>query len=574
VNGTPPALPGGPAGRPVGIAARVEAAGRYLVEVGGEATSAEIGQGAGCTSTKMRGELLQRLAADELITRPPGRARLTPAGWARFSGQVLDVGAGDVVDQALAGWPTAHRAFLELLLSAVIARHHLREVPDEHLGFMAIGETGTGKNAMADLVVHLFGLSPHLTRLHLPAQAVGAVLGRRERVEGGGYRLEASPVTRQPFVFFDEIDKADPDVRKAAWSYFQGQRELLIDGHVHELLPTPMLAANPPRSGDRLAIARPEYRRRSVVLDTGYRRGRAGDLQRMLRGYYATATTNRLDLSRLVPPATAMSQAGLAVLDVAQTQLTDAGLEEFPGSRALAQVALGRAALMGTHDLTLAAYATVVSYLLATETVEGQVRPGWGADAASVRAAFGTDHADRLLAAIEDGRAERAHARRVRDRRVLEGRMAAATAHHEVVEFRDRLAAHIDQTRAAIDAQQLRGASRDVLATAKGLRGRLAEVRTEVLSADNLDELRALAQVVAEPLHRADQLRAAVDERRRQLADERAEQARARRGAHVRGPAQGPARRRASAAEGEPAPDPQHRAAAGAGVGAAHHDRR
>jgi hypothetical protein len=517
-----------------GPAARAELAGRHLVEVGGAAPSVELGQVAGCTNATRRTEMLQLMRAQGWITSARGTVRLSHEGWARWSALVPDTGAGQVLDRALAGWPYAHRAFLELLLSATVARHHLgTEHPDTHLGFMAIGETGTGKSVMAELVVRLLGLDSALAIVDLPAQSVSAVLGRRERVEGGEVRLIPSPFTRQPFLLLDEADKADPDVRRRAWSYFQGKTRVTVGGEVYELAPTPMLAANPTSTrgtsaGDRYAALRPEYRRRSVVLDTGYMRGHDGQLERLMRTYDAgPAATDRLSLARLAPPDRHLSAAGHEVLESLREVLTEAGREEFPGVRFLATAALGRAALMGTRDHALAAYATGCSYLWATETVPGQVIADWVLPVAALREYLGAE-AEVLVEAMARARAGREDRRRQEDQRRRDAQLSRDLTRGDVLEARGALLAQLEQVRQGIAGHQLYGASTEVKSRAKGLRDRLADLRERASAAATGEDVRAAATAAQDAIQRAQQLRAEQLARRQAIEEEKAEAVRQR----------------------------------------------
>ena len=226
---------------------RVEDAGPWLAKAGGAAAPGELGAALGLTNRVRQAEVLTDLSDEAgLIVRGRGRVRLTPEGWARFAG-IGPGSAGEVLDRVLAGWPARLRAFIELLVCSIIARHHLAEAYPRHphLGFMAIGETGTGKSAMADLVCHLFGFDQDQTSVHTPAETAGSLLGRRTQT-GEGWAWEPAPMTRLPFVFLDEFDKAERAVQRVAWNYFRGTVATQAEGDVHQLRPTPMLAVNPP----------------------------------------------------------------------------------------------------------------------------------------------------------------------------------------------------------------------------------------------------------------------------------------------------------------------------------------
>jgi len=262
---------------------RREDAGRWLATAGGTCSPGQLAAALE-TNRARQADVLADLEAAGLVTRRGATVALTTEGWMRFAG-VGPGSAGVVLDEVLTGWPAAHRAFLELLVCAVVVRHHLptyRRHP--HLGFMVLGETGSGKTAMAELVCHLFGLDIPSVTVHTPAQTAGSLLGRRASTSDG-YVWEPAPMTKRPLVFLDEFDKTPEPVQRQAWLYFQGYVETQAEGLVHQLRAVPLLAANPPARGERLAALRPEYRRRSVVLDAAGASTRA--LERHLKGFYA-----------------------------------------------------------------------------------------------------------------------------------------------------------------------------------------------------------------------------------------------------------------------------------------------
>jgi hypothetical protein len=382
----------------------VEAAGRFLAKVGGSAAPGEVGAEFGWNKMRQT-EALGDLAKANLIERSRTLVKLTAAGWARFGG--LGPGeAGAVLDRVLDGWPPEHHAFITLLVCSTIARHHLGTLyPSGHLGFIAIGETGTGKTSPGLFACHLFGFDAVDHTLQLPAETGGSVLGRREQVPGcPGYRLVTNPAADLPFVLLDEFDKADGPTQRRTWPYMLGEREVKTEGDRHVLRPTPLLTLNPPQRGDRYAALQPATRKRCVVLDTGWMRGRGAELGRMLRTFYEAADPrDRLALDRLKPPQRLAPEA-VQVLEqlAAGTTLTEAGREEFPGVRSLELAALGRCALLGPQaDHVGAAVQTVIDYLIVTQTVAGQVEAGWGFDMATVRDYLGDGgQADQIEAAL------------------------------------------------------------------------------------------------------------------------------------------------------------------------------
>jgi len=501
--------------------ARVEAIGAYLARVGGESAPGDIGAAVPGLNHRTQAVSLNTMRAAGLIEGPRNWVRFTPAGWARFGGVTAE-GAGEVLDRVLDGWPYTHRAFLELLVSTVIARHHLgARRRTGHLGFIAIGETGTGKSAMGGLVCHLFGFPPALHTLHLPTQAAGSLLGRREQ-DGDGWRWVPAATTRLPFVVLDEFDKAEDAVQRRAWVHLHDALDQQLEGQVHELLPTPLLLANPPRSGFRYAQLRQEYRRRSVVLDTRAMAGRSGELEDLLARFYATTTpADRLSLERLAPPADRLGPDALEVLKMARDQaLTQAGREEFPTVRVLELTTLGRMALMGPNaDEQVAAYATAVAYLQATESVPGQVLERWGPDVAAVRAALGQG-GEAIATALERSRAERAAAAQ----EAVRGRQRKARAELETIEHGARLAEELRQLITALDGRKVAPADK---AAAAGLRKALRILATSAAQVSTRASLLEVAEKSYDVQDRARALvaaqgaaRVATDQARRDAAEQ------------------------------------------------------
>lgn len=513
------------------MAERLEAAGRWLVRAGGTGTPGEVGDALGGLNANAQSALVRALRQAGLAEGPKGRLTLTPAGWARFAG-LEGRPAGEVLGRVLEGWPQAHRAFVELLVSAVVARRHLARVrPKGHLAFMAIGETGTGKTAMGALVCTLFGLDPVAHTLYVPAQTPGQLLGVTVQ-DGDGFRWEPAPVTRQPFVVLDEFDKASDDAaRRRALVLLHDEVRVQLAGRVHELAPTALLLANP-APGDRYRMLRPEYRRRSAVLDTAGTHGIEDVVAATFAGLEARPA-DRLDLEALVPPADRLPAEMLDTLrSLRDVALTQAGRDEFPGVAALEAAALGRWALLGPDaEPGAAVLGTAIAYLQVTGTVPGMVNDEAYLDLAAVRAALG-EGGDAIAAAIERGRAERdaAHeqVRHVRRRR--------AAADLEVVAGAATLAAELRQVHDALDGRRLPEALRAPAAGQRAVLRQLAAHAGKVSTRAALDEAQEAA---VEPLRRGRELLAqanatrleqtqyARDERQRQRREQAAQRAEA-----------------------------------------------
>ena len=502
---------------------RFEAVGRWLAEVGGTSTPGEIGAAFELNGAR-QADVLRGLEDAGLIERAGRIVRLTADGWARFTG----VGPGDagaVLDRVLGdSWPGPHRALLELMVSAVPARHHLgASRPEPHLGFFGVGETATGKGAMGGLVCHLYGFDPVAATVHVPAETAGSLLGRREAVEGADesdrWRFVPGPATRLPFVLLDEFDKADAATRRAVWPYLDGRLRVQAEGRVHELLPTPLLTANPPK-GDRYGDVPQEYRRRCVVLDTGFMRGRGRELERMLTAFYnGPVSGERLALESLVPPSVLHPDA-IAWLDTVADALTDAGREEFPGVRALELATLGRCALLGPDaDHVGAAIQTGIAYLTATATVEGQVEPGWELDVRAAREYLGDGgQFDQIEAAMRRARQATAAQHAV----VEQSRHRKAKADLEIEAAGAQLQEKLRLLYEALDGRKMPDEHKP---EAAGLRRNLKKIGAQ---AGQVSTERGLADLTAQAAEPAAKARRLIDEaaRARELEARRRNEAR------------------------------------------------
>lgn len=497
---------------------RARAAGRALADVGGTATPGELGKLLGLPpATQAR--IVARLREVGYVDGPKNRLELTPAGWAAFAPRPA-VGAGQVLDDALARWPYPHQCFLELLVSAIIARHHLgerRALDGEHLGFWVIGGTGTGKSSMADFVCALFGWDQVAHRVFVDRETEGSIKGRRVGPPGA-MTFDPSPFAALPFVFFDELDNADEPVRRAVLPYLQGQLRVNVEGEAVTYRPTPMVAANPPRSTARYSQLRTEYRRRCVVLDVGdaYR---GAELEAALLPFYEALTPGRplLPLEQLEPPAVRLPEEARQVLGKIRDVLTEQGLRLLP-LRQLELATLGRAALLGPDvDVKLAAYATITSYLGTAETLQDgpEVEPTWHLNMDAVRSVLdsqvGVEHLDAAIARAQAHRAARLAV-------VGEARKRAVVEDLGVTRRRAELVAELRQAGEQLHGGRLPPAHRT---RAAGIRAQLTKLRDRAAHQQTLEGLEEVAELARPVLVDVRQVVLEVDQQRRAERDQR-----------------------------------------------------
>lgn len=177
----------------------------------------------------------------------------------------VDGAALDRLAAAVELLPTApHRAAFRLAVAAVVARHHCRRnVPSGWPGIILCGPSKSFKSIVGIAVLRVFGLDEARHLRMLPGETERSLWGRRAQQPGGGWAFAPSWVLEQPALVVDECDKGNRDQVRSILRLLQG--EALVGGEggeLVELAPTAIACAND------LRVFPPEYRRRSVVVDT------------------------------------------------------------------------------------------------------------------------------------------------------------------------------------------------------------------------------------------------------------------------------------------------------------------
>jgi hypothetical protein len=503
--------------------------GAALAELGGSAEPGAVGLLAGYSgSAQAKG--IGQLRDAGLVDGPKHRVELTHAGWALFASSTPPTGAGDALDVAGAVWGTgayAHRAFLELIASAIVGRHHLgpRRPDAPHLVAIAIGDVRTGKSAIGAQLCHLFGLSLSAHQRMLRTMAPGELFGRRSQTSTGVWTFAPAPTLQRPFVLLDEYDKAPQDTRRDADRLMQGDYSAEIEGTPVEIRPTVLVAANPPQEGDRLRQIQPAYQRRAVLLDTAYAASQLADLGQRLRAYFENNEPAALRLEALRPPADRLPPSALAVLELISRCLTERGRSLLPDERALEIATLGRAALLGYSDdetlLQVAAFAVMANYLQVSETTPGQVEPGWYLDVDRLRVNVGPGID---LAFLERALTEGRRGREAAGQAVAAARVQREVTDLELVTLRANWADYLRQVIADLDARKIPKGHKP---TAAGLRAALGRLRDDVANCKDRGRLAQLQEAAGPSLAAAAELlrgieadRLAVEQDKRTHADE------------------------------------------------------
>lgn len=488
-----------------------------LVDAGDEgARTAEVEARAGL-NPKTAGRALARLKDAGLATREGERGRwfISPAGRIQAGAGVAALDLSPALTAAVELLPSeAHKAFVRLLISAVVARHHLLEHhPDGWGGFVALGPTQTAKTTLAHFVCDVFGLD-HVRAVRLvQSETPASLLGQRTTETGGRRTFEPSPLLDEPFLCLDELDKARAgELKAAALKLLQGDAAQELEGDRFGIRPTVMVCFNA-RPDQLTAMVGEAYVRRSAVLDTTPLAPLLLEVATVVRRIRRPGTVPSIDLRAYVPPAAELAE------ELWQQLHALLGRELTAEGRALADVeaisrwVLGRAPFVG-GDLELATLATAFDYLTTAATV-GHAREGY---AQRLRAELG---ADALLlpdtGAVAAEGDQRARAARDGRQRNLDEQLQLSAAH--------------EQLRAVIDAGRkplLRQTDPEARAVAQALKRALDELAVRK-SAAGLEEVLESAKPWLErgarwvQQHEAERARAGqeAEQRRRDAAQQR-----------------------------------------------------
>ncbi|TAN31374.1 hypothetical protein EPN29_13520 [bacterium] len=452
---------------------------------------------------------IDRLISRRLVAREGQRGRVfaTIAGRTEAGAGIPGVDVGQQLGEAIACFPSeAQQAFARLLLSGIVARHHLAvHYTDGWGGFICCGPTQTGKTSLARLPCRIFGWDELGTLRMLPDETPGSVFARRVQ-RADGFTVEQPAILRNAYVCFDEWDKAEPDVRKAAGQLLMGYVATELEGARVEIRPSVMVCLNTGPEG--LAVLNQAYVRRSVVLDTGALTGLLDDIDEAMRRLYRRVAIPRLDLDHLRPPAQELPDEERKELrDDLRQGLTQEGWQ-LCDVEALSRLALGRAALQADNDLRRAAHATALDYLTCSATV-GHAVPGFASRVSRELGGRGPLGPDPAAAQAE------VEARRVAK---LDAERREAEARIKFEAERERLAALLVEARTAL------GHSRNP--QARALMVGLASAAREVRGARSRETLALAWQTAEHWLQEARAWRQDFDRQRTEAA-QRAQQLRA-----------------------------------------------
>ena len=164
---------------------------------------------------------------------------------------------------ALVPTPT-HRAAVELLFAAVVARQHETR-PDRHPYFVAFGSTLHWKTSLGIFVCHALGLDPALHVVDCGTETGKSVAVRRGST---GATVFERQLLQAPFVTFDEYLTASPEVRAALGWFLGGRLVVAFENEQVIVRPVPLLTLNPrpkPTLEQQIGLSAPQIRRAILV---------------------------------------------------------------------------------------------------------------------------------------------------------------------------------------------------------------------------------------------------------------------------------------------------------------------
>ncbi len=273
-----------------------------------------------------------------------------------------------------------HRAFFRLLLSGIIAKHHLADVYDDgYPAFILGGETKSFKTALATMVCKLFGLKPEENIYPLFSAIAGEFGIRRFRTKGNDhYSIAASPLFKQPFICLDEFDKVtDRDTRRNILFFLDGRRKFLVEGELVENRVCTMVTLNTKIGKEgiaRFGIPEP-YIRRSIVADTEHVRMELKDVDLVAKKIFEMKDFPRINLDKIRLTCTELPNDVFTYLRNLLLGCTDEAFHGLVDTRPLVILTLGRSALLD-GDVREAMYQTIWDRLVCLESLGGTVA-GW-----------------------------------------------------------------------------------------------------------------------------------------------------------------------------------------------------
>jgi len=138
--------------------------------------------------------------------------------------------------------PTAvHRALIELIFAAVVARQHAIR-SDRHPYFVAFGGTLHWKTSLGRFVCHALGLDPTLHVVDCGSETGKSLSFRRNAM---GDTVSRRNILDAPFLVLDEFLTADSSVRGTLNLFLSGRLVMPVENEQITIKPVPLLTLNP-----------------------------------------------------------------------------------------------------------------------------------------------------------------------------------------------------------------------------------------------------------------------------------------------------------------------------------------
>ena len=166
----------------------------------------------------------------------------------------------------LAHVPTpAHRALIDLVLAAAVARHHAVR-PDRHPFFVLSGATLRWKSSAGRFLCHALGLDPATHVVDCGLESGRSLSFRRG---GTGAIVSRRALLDAPLLVLDEFLTADGAVRDTLGIFLSGRLVMPVENETLSVRPVPVLTLNPLAKDTlerRLGLSAPLIRR-AVLVD-------------------------------------------------------------------------------------------------------------------------------------------------------------------------------------------------------------------------------------------------------------------------------------------------------------------
>jgi hypothetical protein len=258
------------------------------------------------------------------------------------------------------------RALLELALAALVVRQ-LTAQEERHPSFLLLGPTMAWKTSAGRFLCLAAGVDPTTHIVDLASES-----GRSLWIRRGpdGEIASRRRLLEAPVVVFDELQLADPGVRRALAPFLSGRRRVPVENEVVSITPVALITMNP-GSGKtltgRTGLAAPQLRR-MIICDLG--RVAMPDLA-LIGGRALEAATKAGPLP-LRPPQDSTERFRPAVVGLLP-QVLQAEILGLVDVDLLLGLATGMTAWL---PAAIAVRQTLSDFLLIVETI-GWTQPGW-----------------------------------------------------------------------------------------------------------------------------------------------------------------------------------------------------